>query len=821
MIKRIAFTLSALFSLVLAPALAQYSGAPASVVGYNKGQAVSNTLYAGSPFAGLFVAEIDGLGRDSELEETPQNLLVEQLVSHTLGTVYGHNAVQYCDSPGDCIPFISEAYNVGVDAAQNEGEDWHIRLQENGYVFQGTVNSYACSSSPAVCTWNLTQTQGWGAVPFGATRQVGIQLGEGLQLIDITHGYSTGSISAISAPLITGSGVNWDSTFGDTFAQAVTTAAVNNGGGPNSFPQTNVTVSTGAWTGTFTVSATPVCFFDTEDTRYQCAKITAVSANASITVDRLQWPITSGSAVDQGGLTGYCFGMDLDIVSASGLNGYGNPTDAAVVNPIRRCQPIQFNTSGNTLTLYVNASGETAFVTRANPAVAGSGAYHIYPAAMTETVLNAASGQVDGGGITTTPFVGTFATNDTVEQPHYYAGRGGNLNWASDTWQNAPGWASSFNFNVGGSGAVDGYPQGYITNANSPTIYWGLPSALSMASTPGYGNLFTPHGVDFGGPYASAIHMNTPPFGEYYQMGGLYISCGGPSSSNTWCQDWNQNVWMLTVQNRGGTGGATFPYAEDSLAYNPYTYTWSLSSGGTGPNGGSAPCTQLWGPTGWSQTGVGCSAPTQLVGSAAFINLASGITAQPASTYLPTNNIFAQGFTDLNDGGYSWGTFAGKDSLGNQWKYNIMNSGNSGWGFCVYSTASGPVTVTTPSQLAYCHQLSSYGTVNDTIPTEVIGMVSSATGGSGVSSVSCASSSCTNLSGSYAISPGTFATGNLLTLVWPATPTAYKCLVAQNGGAGWYAIGHAAASTTGLVITNGFTVSGAATFTVDYVCSPN
>lgn len=96
--------------------------------------------------------------------------------------------------------------------------------------------------------------------------------------------------------------------------------------------------------------------------------------------------------------------------------------------------------------------------------------------------------------------------------------------------------------------------------------------------------------------------------------------------------------------------------------------------------------------------------------------------------------------------------------------------------------------------------------------------VSSATGGSGTGTITCTTATCTSSSGTYSVAGGTFATGNLLTLVWPTTTAVAKCTVTQNGGVATYGIGHALATATGLVITNGITVAGV-TVTVDYSCS--
>jgi hypothetical protein len=96
--------------------------------------------------------------------------------------------------------------------------------------------------------------------------------------------------------------------------------------------------------------------------------------------------------------------------------------------------------------------------------------------------------------------------------------------------------------------------------------------------------------------------------------------------------------------------------------------------------------------------------------------------------------------------------------------------------------------------------------------------ITSATGGTGTGTVTCLTVPCTNLRGSYSVAGGTFTTGTFLTLVWPATPTAYVCTVVQNGLSP-LGFGHTVATTTGMAITTTATIA-AITVTVDYSCAP-
>jgi hypothetical protein len=98
--------------------------------------------------------------------------------------------------------------------------------------------------------------------------------------------------------------------------------------------------------------------------------------------------------------------------------------------------------------------------------------------------------------------------------------------------------------------------------------------------------------------------------------------------------------------------------------------------------------------------------------------------------------------------------------------------------------------------------------------------ITSATGGSGTGTVTCASAACTNLRGSYTVAGGTFATGNLLVLVWPTTTTAYVCSATVLNNATGASIGyHSIATATGMNITSLTAVTGLSV-DIDYSCQP-
>lgn len=98
--------------------------------------------------------------------------------------------------------------------------------------------------------------------------------------------------------------------------------------------------------------------------------------------------------------------------------------------------------------------------------------------------------------------------------------------------------------------------------------------------------------------------------------------------------------------------------------------------------------------------------------------------------------------------------------------------------------------------------------------------ITSATGGAGTGAVTCLTAACTNLRGSYTVAGGTFATGTLLTLVWPTTTTAYACHASVLNSATGASIGyHSVATATGMTISS-LTAATGLTVDIDYSCEP-
>lgn len=162
----------------------------------------------------------------------------------------------------------------------------------------------------------------------------------------------------------------------------------------------------------------------------------------------------------------------------------------------------------------------------------------------------------------------------------------------------------------------------------------------------------------------------------------------------------------------------------------------------------------------------------------------------------PANSIFTDGVTDYN--------FVG-DMTDNAY-LSYVHTGAKGVGTLTWN---GPFAA---------NSLSIGGTKTGPLAT-ASSSTATITPGANVTSVACASSTCTNLRGTLTVAGGTATTGTIATLSWPATTTAYACQASQNGGATWYGIGNSLATTTSFNITADASVSGA-TVTVSYACQP-
>lgn len=103
------------------------------------------------------------------------------------------------------------------------------------------------------------------------------------------------------------------------------------------------------------------------------------------------------------------------------------------------------------------------------------------------------------------------------------------------------------------------------------------------------------------------------------------------------------------------------------------------------------------------------------------------------------------------------------------------------------------------------------------IPSATSAAITSATGGTGVSAVTCVTASCTNLTGTYSMTATSVTAGVVLTLVWPTTTTAYNCLAAQSDSGTYKQMTHSVATATGMTVSVGVAVASG-TIQLDYEC---
>jgi hypothetical protein len=628
---------------------------------------------------------------------------------YSSGVCSSHRGVTNNYGTGDTISLYEGATSYGQRLSENEGIEIRSRLLESGNLPAGTLGTPSCSST-GPCSMPVTQTQG-----------ISGTFGSDTPLIDVTNGYNTGYVASIGqqavstgvgGATITGSsGTNWDSVFGTTTALTTTTQKVSaslyttvNGGtkthaetsgsgnttetsesddttrtsesyensrstAVNSFPLSSGGVVVSVASSSGFSSGQTACIFDSYDTSWQCARVTA-TGTGTITLDEVYYPINSGSVIAAGGMTGYAMGMDADVVSTSGTNGYGT-NDSGINGTIRPVYPVIENLAGNVALLYnpnsvgaptisINTrayramgSGGTAAVTVSGGAVtsctvtggtgytskyyppqltisgityttapliyvsgvssgvlsacsvasAGSGisgtpvvtvtptnGYHIYPQATILNVYNAATGKLDGSGITTTPLVGTFAKGDTVENQHYFRMKSSGFNQQMGTWQMGGQRFGMLMMNGGSFGDND--YEALFQNTNNSYVYMNYP--LGTPYNVGQGQLNTPNGLALTGAHRNGLMMYLPPFSYANKMGAVYVGCGSTAE----CAAWGYYN-MLTAGNSGG--------GEDVLQYSPSSKGWNLTAGGTGTSGTNAGCGFQFTASGLTITGSGCA----------------------------------------------------------------------------------------------------------------------------------------------------------------------------------------------------------------------
>lgn len=128
----------------------------------------------------------------------------------------------YGNSNGDNIGILENVVSYGgTDTGQDEGNEDTFNHVEASTVIQGKLNSVTPQTGtvdPNPCTapcsvLNITQTQGQNG-----------QWGSRLELVDLSQADSSGYITSIGSSVITSSGADWDSKYGDSVHTTITSS---------------------------------------------------------------------------------------------------------------------------------------------------------------------------------------------------------------------------------------------------------------------------------------------------------------------------------------------------------------------------------------------------------------------------------------------------------------------------------------------------------------------------------------------------------------------------------------------------------------------
>ncbi len=481
------------------------------------------------------------------------------------------------NAPGDHIGvYVWDETRGGITAADNEGNEDRFSHHEAPDVYQGTIGTItgqASGSSPCAgpCyVLKTTQTQG-----------VAGGLGDQLPVIDMTQADTAGYIASISGSgVVTVSGSDFDSRYGDSNAWGTITQAISNPNGAtsNTFPQTNVTVSISTTQGAWNMSL-PVCIFDASGVHHECQKVTSASST-SLTFAVVDVPHFSGSVVAQGGMTGMGFEAKNDEVGP-GIT-YGMSSDAPPTNVIRNTWPIEYNQSGGVLQIVQGTRVNFSYgTTRAYSSMGGSGG------ACTATLSGGsiASCSCSGG----TGYIGTWAPpqlaitglTGTTQPTIYISGVSGGALTACSVANGGSGLSGTPSVKVTTSNPYAVYPMARTVNVWNPTT--GAVDGSSITTDQLMPSLSAWHTSDileqehnYAAEYAGeAVHIG------YFQQGhpattGRSVSFGGAFRVNDY-GDWMANANDIALY-QGLPSSAAKPYQPGyGQMETPYGYVLSGS----------------------------------------------------------------------------------------------------------------------------------------------------------------------------------------------------------------------------------------------------
>jgi hypothetical protein len=350
---------------------------------------------------------------------------------------------------------------------------------------------------------------------------------------------------------------------------------------------------------------------------------------------------------------------------------------------------------------------------------------------------------------------------------------------------------------------------------------------------------YSPAGLPGGGSSGQALVLNSGLVPTWTSLTGTgtVTTTGTPTNGNLSCFSGSTSIANCT--NQIGTSGAVIPLLNSantwsaSQTLNQFAWSGNASYAGGVVNGVGMSSTSA--PTYTDTSSAGGT-----IANAYMFNFpAPALAASAATTYsnvwtvhIPNatcgTNATCTAISGLLVDGF--GQFSGGETVNGTVKLNTAGSssitiGNSshtglttvanlaastpGNEFVCGTTAGVLSASTTPCVTGAASQLS--------VPTGTATFV----GGSGVTSVACASGYlCNNTRGTLTIVGGTATTGTIATVSFSAALSAAPaCFSTMNGGTAFFGIGTSAPTTTAFNITAAISVIGT-TFNVDYRCMP-
>lgn len=733
-------------------------------------------------------------------------------------------------SVGDGVPMYW--YNV-TDMGSIAGDDEGAQglAAQVIQTFCGTGSSSTCPvpSPEDYFHGTVASTKGTGDIQPNLTYTRGVSTTEdGAFLLDITQGRHSGTLPdppvAVPGsaylnyyPNVTGTTLPLTTAWCTT-TKAVTTEA-NGGTMPNGnlrdtyapykigcTPQVIGTASPPIIKST----TVPVCIVGAGNEAYPehafVTDVQVVSGVQEVTIS-LATPKPVGSTIFQGGVCGQYLSFDAS------LSTTGQRTSYMVLGSL----------TGSDLIAGVNARG--AFASPGGPGfdpVAYPIAYHLFPGAeivRNNSTFNTQNGHLtSNGNPTLEPNAIPWAKGDAVEQPFYPVPGGSGLS-------------------IHYSGATPGHPKSGISGLVIGAGGTLIDSAFAYIRA-GSGNPTTQYIGNGGLQQPPPLMVVTAPHGDFiidaYASSPLATGRCGPAAMFCVINSYTgkNEVWNVFSMNIDGRVGAN--HVQYDQTQGNWIYSNALISQGYNGSGTTSPRSAyhaFGGPTpvgiSFTNSGDGSSKAGQAIvefGSCAHFGL---FNDDPSSAWgvIPPNS-FVTRFGITNDGSNGIvATMTGGPANGLCGYENILSGffgvpGQSQW-------TNDMFWYTKPNGSLTAHMIVSTGELdvnllklgNNYVTAPANNGITSAVGGTGVTSVTCATATCTNLRGTYTVVGGTFATGSSVTLAWPTTTTAYACEVTQNGGEKWLGLGHGVASATGMTITNAVSIAGL-TFNFDYVCNP-